>query len=244
MLSNTNVFFFWVDAGSKNVSCSAVSGGLTNSNTVAFTVVRPIATVSTTRGGVSMGYAYSNLYMNFGLATGQPGILFSNTIIMPPGFSNIMYYTEWVQIITSWISILTISNSVTNIINYTNQTPGLLALDSAYPYNDIITNVFVYPITSDSPAIPLAFNNQIAASKSQYSQMAVMFKPFNTNNNWVCLWIVNWNCNGTANGFGPNPSHWTLSGTNISVSASADSGGTYLTWTNNVESFKTNYPTR
>jgi hypothetical protein len=240
MLTNTNgtVSFFWVDAGKKTVTCTAVCGGATNTVTTTFTVVSPMnINVSYSIGNVSIGNDLDEFDMNFGIPEpdGIPGIGFSNSLTMPPEFTNYygIYYTEWVQLLTSWKCTMTISNGVGNISNYINQTVGT-CLDDNYPYQ------YDTSYTSDSPSVPLDYSNQIAGTDSQYSQMWLMFKQIG--GNWVPLWIVSWNCAGTATGFGSDSSKWSLSGTNISVSSSAPAGTTYPVWTNNAKNYNTNFP--
>jgi len=244
MLTNTdNASFFWADGATsgltKNVSFTAEVFGQTITAALTFTVFRPSVTVTYNIGTVRIGSnANGNPYIYFG--DPAPGVQFSNTISVPSGFAG--YDTEWIQLIANWTTTETISNSVNSVTNYGAQTIGVV-LDTQYPYDDYANQ---NPIP-DAPAEPLGCANQIAGSDSQSSQMWLMFAPSGSLNpslsiNWVPLWITTWSCTATANGFGPNPSNWTMSDTNISVTGNHDSGTTYPIWTNNVKNFDTNKP--
>jgi hypothetical protein len=236
--TNTSVSFFWVDAGSKSVSCSAVCAGISCLSNATFTVVRPTNSVFCQTGNVTIGSG-PKIYFGFPIPT-QVGINFSNSILMPVNSAssyynngNTNYSTKWVQLITYNPSTITISNSASNVIVHSCQTVGTV-LDTEYPYqNDTATTA------SDSPSITLSLTNEIAASDYQNSEMWLMFQP--ANGNLVPLWKVTWNCTGAATGFGGNVANWSFSGTpSISVSASADSGVIYPVWTNNASVFPWN----
>jgi hypothetical protein len=238
MCANTNgVFFFWADGSfnglTKTVSCSADVFSQKCTGWTTFTVFRPNVTNAYTTGSVSMGYADTNFNLDFGTAgQGDVGILFSNTITIPPGFTNTLgaFSTRWVQLIPSHSANIVISNSVGHVTNYVHQSV-VTCLDTTYPYND--PNETQKNPIDDSPFIALGYVNQVSASDTQNSQMWLMFQPGGSTN-WVPLWITTWNCTGTAAGFGPNPSNWSLTGTNISVLSNADSDTRYPIWTNNI----------
>jgi len=232
MLTNTNsVSFFWVDGGTKSVTCCGVAGGVTNTATSTFTVVRPTNYVTTTTGSVIVGnYSIYGLYMLFGDRTHADtvGILFSNTLIIPSGFSN--GNIQWVQLHTSSRSSITNTNSVSGVVPHYKETVGTV-LDRRYPYPSDTTNT-----ASDSPGVTLAFSTEIGASKNQASKMWLMFQPAGSTN-WVPLTIVAWNCTGSATGFGPRATNWFLRGTNITASPCVDSGTEYPIWTDNDSNF-------
>jgi hypothetical protein len=253
MLTNSdNVEFFWVDGATnglaKTVSCSADVFGHRCTASANFTLFRPAVAMTTNTGSVIItNEDDSTLWMDFGIdILGQTGIFISNTLVMPPEFTNsaltnAQYDIEWVQLIVPpYSSIMTVSNSPTNVLAYTNQTLQTV-LDTRYPCDDPqLTNAII-----DSPGLELFAANQIASAMTQNSEMWLMFRPRPIGwGDWVPLWIVSWNCTGTANGFGTNTTNWSLSGTNISISSSCDSGTRYPIWTNNVTNIDINNPPR
>jgi hypothetical protein len=241
-LTNTatsSASFFWADAGSKSVRCSAVCGGIPYSTNVTFTVVRPNISASGKPGQVVFGHdKYNRTFICFGVTEppSSVGMLFTNWLTMPPGTNynkgKTNYSTEWIQLITSNPATITISNDVNDVVVHSCQTVGTV-LDQQCPYLSTTS-----ASADDSPDIALWLNNEIAASDSQTSMMWLMFKP--DNGNWVPLWIVTWNCTGAATGFGNN---WSFSGIpSISVLTNADSGATYPMWSNNATNFLYNPP--
>ena len=237
--TNSGISFFWVDAGTKSVSCSAVCGGVPCSTNVAFTVVRPTISVHGKTGVVVIGHNTYGPCLCFGVPSpaSAVGIYFTNCLTMPAGntYNNgdTNYSTEWIQLITSNPATITISNSAGDVVIYSCQTVGT-DLDKHCPYSAATT-------TDDSPFIGLFWPNEIAASDTQNSMMWLMFKP--NNGNWVPLWIVTWECTGAATGFGNTEEDWSKSGdSSISVLTSADSGATYPVWSNNATNFVFNIP--
>ena len=221
--------------GLKGFNVSAECGGVRVVTNATFTVVRPTnITMAITTGNVSYGFDGTNadgstpFALDFGVI-GDPGITISNSFTMPVngpttyynnGSTN--YTTEWIQVVIGSVWIVTESNSVTGVRNYTNQTVGW-CIDTAcpYPFTD-----YDGRMAEDSPTLPLSFPNQIAATNFQVASMWLMFQP--ANGNWVPLWIVDWAGKGGAQGFGSNPSDWSLVGDNyITNTWSRDSGTRY-----------------
>jgi hypothetical protein len=238
MLTNTNgtVSFFWVDGGTKTVTCTAVVSGATNTVSTTFNVLRPVPSVVTSTGSVTMTTNFADdLFINFGIRTNvaASGATFSFT--MPAGFSN--YSIECVQVITSLNHVIETTNVGEGVTPHTRQTVGTV-LDTKYPTSGS-TNTF-----SDSPQIPLYYWHIIGASITNEFKTSVLFQPTldPTPTNWVPIWTITWRCTAVATGFGENPSDWSLTGTNISVSQSADSGTNYPSWTNNSKNFQYNPP--
>lgn len=236
--TNSSIFFFWVDAGSKQVSCSAMCGGVSWSTNVTYSVVRPTISVNALTGTVVLGHNSYGSCLCFGVVNPPTdvGILFTNSLTMPAGTNynngHTNYSTRWIQLITSNPATITTSNSVNDVVVHSCQTVGTV-LDTRYPYPPTTLTS-----ADDSPSIALWAPNEIAASDKQDSKMWLMFKP--DNGNWVPLWITTWNCTGAAVGFG---NKWSLSGPcNISVLSSIDSGATYPVWANNSASFQYDPP--
>jgi len=228
--TNTNtVSFFWVDAGTNTVTCTALLGGQTNRATTSFKVLRPVPSIVTNMGTVTMTTdVRTDLWLNFGIPNNAAGATFSFT--MPAGFSN--YSTEWVQVITSLDHIIEITNIGDGVTPHTRQTVGTV-LDKQYPATAF--NTF-----SDSPQIPLYYTHIIGAFITNAFKATIMFQPTlnPTPTNWVPIWTITWRCTAVATGFGENPSDWSLTGTNISVLQSADSGTNYPSWSNNSRNFQ------
>jgi hypothetical protein len=265
-LTNTNsqnIACFWVDGGTKNVSCSAICGGTTCSTNVAFTVVRPTFSVSTTKGSVAVGTNGGGaLNMLFGNANPGPvGISLSWTMVSFP-LNNSSVKLGWCQLITSNLDIITtISNIVTNIVKITNNVTNIVnvtnCVTNVIPHTNetvgtVLDGIFPYPCypdghADDSPSIALFVNNETGAFDTLSATMWLMIQPTTNNGvpvsgNWVPANTTAWSCAGTAAGFGTNASNWSLSRTNISVLTNGDSGITYPIWTNNATNFIQYHP--
>ena len=89
-VTNTNtVSFFWVDTGTNTVTCTAVCGGATNTVTTTFNVLRPVPSVSTNTGSVTItADRRGDLWLDFRQGyqcCHNRGVVF---LQMPDGFSN------------------------------------------------------------------------------------------------------------------------------------------------------------
>jgi hypothetical protein len=246
--NSTNLAFFWVDAGAKRVTCSALCAGTSCTQNICFTVVRPTISISNSIGSVNIGTEHwGDLRMQFGLDSFQTNTVgitfipsplsFTNPLVMFPQ-TNLTWTRRWVQIITSNFETITISQTIplANLV-YTNQTVGTV-LDTQFPYPIFLPTY--NNGTCDSPDIGLYLNKQVAAYDTQTSIMYFLFQP--TNGFPVPMWSTCWDCSGMAIGFGTNALNWSLTGTNISVLSNGDSGSTYPVWTNNATNFQFQIP--
>ncbi|MGA2179716.1 MAG: hypothetical protein ABSH15_09065 [Verrucomicrobiota bacterium] len=231
-LNNSNVVFYWVDGATNRViQCSATVQCKTITGQAVFNVLRPTAKVMTQTSSVELGYNINRTFFGvcFGTNGGAPGILFSNTVIMPLGnynYGNANYILEWVQVVTPTY-LATVKFQGTNIITYTKMATNVV-LDTTYPYG--FDPSFPYPDTDDSPCIATDLPQEIAASVTQNSEMWLMFQPANGQS--VPLRTVSWNCSGAATNSGAG---WVLTSRSWSTNPSdADAGTTYPVWTNNI----------
>jgi hypothetical protein len=207
-LTNTNtVSFFWVDAGTKTVTCSAVCGGATTTATATFNVLGPSATITATPGSVRIGTDSRGLpIIAYGNSTNL-GMAFSNiSFSIPAGFTN--YNTEWIQILTSISNTITISNTATgSIVPHVRQT-GQPTLDHFYPYYVRNTNN-----VSDSPSVPLYVPSESSATDSRGFKMWFMIQPLG--GNYVPLCSATWSVSGTATGYGGSVTNWASSAESV-----------------------------
>ncbi len=223
--TNSSVSFFWVDAGSKSVSCSAVCGGVTCSTNVTFTVVRPTEIMVVSNNGP---IAIDNTYYNNGILAlhygtrgssipGIRGILFSNTVLMPPtnyyyNNGNTNYDTEWVQIIINSPLIRFQTNDATGDWY---DLGAANVLDSYYNYNNGALNVNP---NGDAPGVGLDNTKWKAVITSEQFTMWLMFRP--AGGQWVPLHAVTWSWGGTATWSGTG---WNLTNPSKLVTSDADS---------------------
>ena len=157
-------------------------------------------------------------------------------------FSN--YNIEFVQIITALQATITTSNSAGGVVPHLLQTNGMV-LDRYYPMRPVNVN----PV-SDSPSLPLQVPAEIAGFFSMTAQTTALFQPLDansrpyslTNDDWVPIYTITWNCTGTATGYGLSATNWVLSGTNIWISSYGDSGTNSPSWTNNIDNCTNFYP--
>ncbi len=218
--TNPSVSFFWIDAGSKSVSCSAVCGGITFSTNVAFTVVRPDGKITATTGSIAISNTFGQLEIDYGDNSGVPGILFSNHINMPGGNyngGNTNYLIEWVQTTVPKYSETAYS---------TNHTKMESGLDGTFPYPESVPQV----TTFDNPGMGLTDPGESDALVTQTATMWLMFEP--SGGQFVPLRKVSWNwgANALLEGGG-----WTLiSESNGANPSDSDTGTTYPTWTDNA----------
>ena len=232
--NNQNINFWWVNgATNRSVQCSATVLGQTVTASAVFNVLRPTGKIFAQTGAVAINNLEMNLELGFINAPSYPtaGILFSNTVTMPPGtnynWGNANYETEWVQLVTSPSPMTITTTTGTNVVVHTRETSGIV-LDSAYPYPNAYP--FTGKITVDAPFVTLAETNETSASDTQISKMWLMFKP--DGGQWVPLRTVSWNWSGGANLSGTN---WLLSASSWSTNPpDADAGTAYPTWTNNI----------
>jgi hypothetical protein len=232
--NNQNINFWWVNGATNcSVQCSATVLGQTVTASAVFNILRPAGKIFAQTGAVAINNLEMNLELGFINAPSYPtaGILFSNTVTMPPGtnynWGNANYETEWVQLVTSPSPMTITTTTGTNVVVHTRETSGIV-LDSAYPYPNAYP--FTGKITVDAPFVTLAETNETSASDTQISKMWLMFKP--DGGQWVPLRTVSWNWSGGANLSGTN---WLLSASSWSTNPpDADAGTAYPTWTNNI----------
>jgi hypothetical protein len=211
-LTNSSVSFYWKDAGSKQVSVSAVCSNITFSTNVTMSVLRPTAHITATTGTVGVN-TWDNLELSFGTPS-KVGITNPFTLSMPSGYynyGNTNYATEWIQVIAS-----TLHRQQTNDGSwYRKQASGVL--DTEYPY----------PLDWDAPGIDL-LPTVLTVSASDSFDTTLMFQP--NGGQWVPLRHVTWNWTGIATNGVPG---WGLqTGTNAVNPPDADTT-THPSWVGN-----------
>ncbi len=228
--TNSSVAFYWVDgANNRTLQCSATIDGATITGQTVFNVVSPIARIISQTSEVALGRNIAGTFFGicFGTNGGNPGIIFSNYIIMPSGnynYGNLGYTSQWVQVVEPFSLASDSFQQGTNIVTYTQINTNVV-LDNLYPYP-----FNSYPQTDDSPCLQTDATNEIAATNIQYSKMWLMFQPMN--GRWVPLRAVTWNCSGSATNSGTN---WILIDRNWTTNPpDADPMGAFPEWNGNL----------
>jgi len=205
---NSNVVFYWISGGIKQVQCSATFNGQIHTAQATFNVSRPMAQITTTGGTVALDNLYSFPYDRDRLHCGvlnasYVGMLFVPSVTMPDNYTG-HTNLEWIQEVT-YFAHLRLTNGVSM---YEDVSP--MSLDTSCPYGFDANP----PNTDDSPASQsLAGFDQV--SYSDDFTMWLMFKPDGDTAQWVPLRKVNWHWDGAGSlvttGFEKN---WVLTSTN------------------------------
>jgi hypothetical protein len=223
--TNSGVSYYWVDGGSKPVTCAVQAMGKTLSAQTTFNVVRPTAHIATITGSVALdnnfpifsegitilGLHYGNTNIN--------GISFIGTISIPTGFSG---DDQFVQVINSQIR----EHQFTNGVWYAKKATNVL--DTIYPYTE--NNLQ----TSDTPGEGVDPTDEGISSSDNFT-MTLMFRP--TGGQWVPLRLVNWSWSGIGTLSGTN---WVLTSSNNAANPSDTNSITHPQWSDNITSY-TNY---
>jgi hypothetical protein len=204
-LTNSDIGFYWVDGGSKQVTCTAFYRSNQLSTNVTFTVVRPTAQITPFTTSVNVFGGYLQFACPSPL---KDGITFSNTLSVPGGFSGT---SVWSQIVTSTSRIKRDTGGTDHVFTHSCEPP-YGDLPTPYLANDGNNSV-------DSPGLVLPFSGYVRVSVGESFQMYMLFQP----SDGICvpLRAVDWSWSGVATNSG---STWGFeSGTG---SASSDSDTT------------------
>jgi len=211
--TNATVSFYWVDNGSKQVSCSAVCAGVSVSSNVTFTVVKPTATLSPVTSGTSI----SGGRLKFASGTNN-GITFYNTLSVPAPFTGTAVFSQTISVKT-----ITMTESGGTVHNWTN-TCSPLFVDLPTPYQAALSGTTNFtPV--DSPNVPLSAGYK-SVSRTTNFKMTMLFQP--TGGIAVPLLSVDWYWKASAatNGAGV----WTITSATNSVNPSASATTTFPQW--------------
>ena len=186
-----------------------------------FTMARPRASITATTSTVTVNSTLGDPELSFGTMN-APGILFSNTISMPDGFSG---STEWVQVVNE-----TVHTKLRASDGKWMRYAGRSELDTQYPYPSASPDGST---TKDTPGGHLEYGfleyNVVTSSYTMW----LLFMPAPSGSHWVPLRAVSWNWGGSAaNG----TAGWALesgSATN-SVNPVDSDAQTYPWWTDNI----------
>jgi hypothetical protein len=223
-LSNSTVSFCWVNGGSNKVSCSALCGGIFNSATVTFNVLRPTVTMYTNvpTSFVASDFPLFDVQLTLGgPAPNYPGKMDYTVAINTPCFCQVGIQQ------VCWLNFSTMTNQVTNALDnvvwYSGPqpiAPGGLAANT----NDI--NVVLLEL-NDSPGASGSSPISLQAAYTDY----ILCRPSTGggNNSYVPIGKVEWDMLGVASYGWPTA---TIN-TNIVKGPSAPDGSTdFPTWTN------------
>lgn len=214
-ITNSGVNFYWVNGGSKQVSCIVQASGQTLSAQTTFDVLRPTAHIPTITGNVALDSDYDYFALHDGNPSTSPGITFYQTVNTPIGFSG---ETEWIQKITSTLRRRELVNTNTW---YRLQASDVL--DTCYPYPSYTNST----ISADSPGQGVSSLWQ-AVSVSDNFERWLMFKP--TGGQWVPLRKIGWQWSGIGNWDGTN---WSLTNPSNPVGLDEDSTD-HPQWSDNI----------
>jgi len=223
--------FYWVDGGTKQISCTVQSEGIPLVAQTSFNVLRPAVNFI---GAINGLISYDS---NFAFGTGESNLHFggstSNGIIThgidcTASNPNVVGCSDYgftvVQVITQ--------NSHTDIVagaSYIIQDGT--GLDTFDPLADLGHGYGT--VYSDSPGISISNTNVTTLSKSGSYQTVLMFQPFGVNSISVPIKEIDWNWSGAGtftNG------QWVLasSPTNAAITLNNHDTTTFLQWTNVV----------
>lgn len=192
-----------------------------------FNVLKPTAKIYATGGTVGLDTnaypPYTTLHCGSPVV-GSVGMLFSNNVIAPSGYSGNINL-EWVQIITNLLRRV-----------QTNDEPAIWyhetatnVLDTLYPY-PFNQPALPYPCTSDTPhSDQIAYYQAISYSDS--FDMWLMFKPDGVNSKWVPLRKVSWHWDGAGSKYGIT---WTLDSHTDPGNPNDIETSNFPTWTDNI----------
>jgi hypothetical protein len=198
-LNNSNVVFYWVDGGVKQVQCTATVNRKPVTGQATFNVLRPAAKISPWTTSVNVNSTMGYVGLVFDTAT-DDGITFSNTMTIPAGFSG---SNLWIQVCCYRVRQLQDTNLIWHIETENGPSPYG---DTPIPYR-----AFFDGIPIDSPNLPLPSGfTYVRGGAANNFEMWMMFQP--TGGIMVPLRAVNWSWSGSATN---GPSGWGLeSGTN------------------------------
>jgi hypothetical protein len=214
-ITNSNVAFYWVDGGTKRVTCEVEVGGRIKDAHTIFQALKPTGTITATnKGPISIGTNFAGtLYLQDGTFA-NPGIYFSSSLMVPTGFS---CETEWVQLIDSSVRIQEDTAGEWMRLLATN------ALDTVYPGS-------LSDSDQDSPSKLLNYYQY--ASVSDSFTIWLLYKP--TGGQWVPLRQMDWHWSATATLNGTN---WSLINPSQPIPNSDYEATDYPKWTNNITDF-------
>ena len=218
-LTNSWVGFHWVDGGSKQVSCSADSGGFQCSTNVNFTVVKPTAKINAKTSSVIFTPVGSGGMLKFGGFLGQ-GITFSNTITVPSNFSGT---SVWSQVCAS-APVFTITDT-SGVTHTTVQNGSSPFGDLPSPYGEF-NGVNPY----DSPSLEILSPNVGGSAAGSY-EMFMMFQP--PGGCPVPLRAVTWSWSAIVT---KNSGQWSGASTN-SIDPPDYSTTSFPTWNSSLKAF-------
>ena len=239
--TQSNVVFYWVDGGYKQVECLAMVNGQRIVAKQIFNVIRPTVDFSlTVRGviGADTNYLVPGIYewattpyLHFGNASsGTEGVAFSFTNVNLNGFTGSFYQIFFVQV----------GQTESRQCVGTNETRcrwSSYGLDTSYPYQAPSSSggFFINELfgeTSDSPGIEL---NQDAteAHRGDTFDIYLMFEPGigTPDSKPVPLKKASWSWSGGATA---TNSSWVLTSSNYPPSVSGADVFDYPQWTTNI----------
>lgn len=223
--NNSGVNFYWIDKGSKQVSCDITVKGEKLTAKTTFNILRPTAQITTQGGSVTIDTDAGGMRLHCGVGddpTGTVGIMFNVanlTFPFPPEFAG-NTNINWFQVKTSQLRREQASSG------QWKRKQGSNLCDTTCPYDFDVT--CVYPRTQDSPYSE-TLGNYIGVDYSDSFDMWLMYQP--NGGQWVPLQKVSWHWDGAGNWNGTN---WVMTSHHDPGSPSGSDTTTHPAWTGNV----------
>jgi hypothetical protein len=237
--NNASVLFYWA-GGPTNVivQCSAMANGKPVTAQAAFNVLRPeVDWEATITGSIAVDTNYFNGIDGF---TSQIWLHFGNSLNGAEGVVSGIYFTPTnlnlngfaasddlfcVQLIDSE----DVEHCRTNGFSVHRNGNGL---DTTYPFEDFGDNLDRKTLADDAPATTCQ-NIEYQVSDSDHFRMFLMFQP--VGGIPVPLRLIEWNWSASAN---INPNYqWTLTSSNVTITANNQDTTSFPTWTTNIVNF-------
>jgi hypothetical protein len=185
------------------------------------TMARPQAKITAITASVNLITTNGETDLVFGASSNQDGILFSNTIALPSGFSGTV---EWAQVDFAPFGALLDGSGISHRSKQNGPGPYL---DTTFPYTKFRGNAPV-----DSPSVRLDDLNKLESDSDDF-EMLMMFQP--PGGHLVPLRAVDWSWLGRAIN---RTNGWVLvAGTN-SVNPQDFDTEEYPFWMSNVTNYQ------
>jgi hypothetical protein len=199
------VEFFFIDGDpsgrDEKISYTATVDGKKIEGKTTFKVwepsvnIQPIASPKVTIGyknEAGQTWLYLGILSNYEKLEGIPGMEIKSKITMPPPFSDVDHFLEYIQLIREDITVLTNAG----FSDYTG-SDGRWMLDSTYPYNGLVAKEEI--AMNDSPGQQLGQSVKEMNTSEEFKTY-LMFRPtpHDENSTWVPLKLVEWRWKASA----------------------------------------------
>ena len=200
-LNNSNVVFYWVDGGTKQVQCSATVAGKTVTGKVTFNVNKPLPNFSVEAWGsvtADANYIDPGLYLHFGKGTGNDiGIAMSLTNV-PINPSNGIFYGAY--FVTQLLG-KNVRENVTTGTNVSGWQFDQQGLDNQVEFDKVTASMpgdlTSNPLWVDSPSIQFGGIYRWVSESESFTNY-LMFLPPGGNSIAIPMYLASWGWTGSA----------------------------------------------